>query len=213
MSIALLVGSLFFLAAFVIFSTFAYQKREREKYNFSNHFCFEILPDKSHPTFIPHVAFGFIFLACYVANFIYFSITSFGAMNVAIAFVSLITAFSIGVIFYLPLTKLKERCIFSIVLIVLNALINALLIYQETFFIKAYENNLIYLAIVVNAILLVLSVIAIFLPNLFDFSTDKTEDGINIQKKVYPLALVEWILIFAVPLSQISIIIMEFIKK
>ena len=213
MSVALLGASYIFLAIFMIFASSSFKNREKEKYDLRNHFCFEILPLKTSNDYILYMVMGFLYLASFLANFIYFTITDFGVMNVFIAFISLLITFSIGVIFFLPLSKLKERSIFSIVLIASVALQNALLIYEETFLIKAYENNLVYVSIVINALLLLLAVIAMFSPRLFDFALEKNEDGTTTRKKIYPLALFEWLLIISAPLSQLSIVIIEIIKK
>lgn len=213
MSIALAAASIFFLGVFLAFSLSMYFKREKEHYDFRNHFCFEILPDKHDPNFMISIIAPTVFLLSVVANFIYFAISDFGVMNVVIAFISLLLAFSIGVLFILPLSKLKERSIFSIMLIVLVAAINALLFYEETFYIKAYQDNLIYLPIIINGLLLIVAVIVIFFPRLFDLGVDKDESGVSIRKKMYPLAFLEWILILSFPLTQISIIVMEIIKK
>ena len=213
MSVALAAISVFFLGVFLAFSFPMYLKREKENYDLRNHFCFEILPIKQDPNFVLFIIAPTIYLLSVVANFIYFAITDFGVMNVVIAFVSLCIAFSIGVLFFLPLSKLKERSLFSIALLVLSAVINALLIYEETFYIKAYQDNLIYLPIIVNGVLLLFTVIAIFSPRLFDFSVDKDENGVSKRKKIYPLAFYEWIIILSFPLTQISIIVMEIIKK
>lgn len=213
MVIALTAISIFFLGVFLAFSFPLYFKRERENYDLRNHFCFEILPHKSEPNFILFLIAPAIYLLSIVANFILFAITDFGVMNVVIAFVSLLMAFSVGVLFFLPLSKLKERSIFSIILIVLTAVINALLIYEETFYIKAYQDSLIYLPIVINGLILLFALVAVFSPRLFDFSVDKDESGVTRRKKIYPLALFEWIIILSFPLTQISIIVMEIIKK
>lgn len=213
MSIALAAASTFFLGVFLAFSLPMYFKREKEQYDFRNHFCFEILPDKHDPNFMISIIAPAVFLLSVVANFIYFAISDFGVMNVVIAFVSLLIAFSIGVLFFLPLSKLKERSIFSIILIVLVAVINALLIYEETFYIKAYQNNLIYFPIIFNGLILLLAIVVIFSPRLFDLGVDKDENGGSKRKKIYPLAFYEWLLILSLPLTQLSIIVMEIIKK
>ena len=213
MSVALASASVFFLGVFLAFSFPLYFKRERENYDLKNHFCFELLPEKSDNTYLISIIPPLIYLLCVVANFVYFSITDFGVMNVVIAFMSLLIAFSIAVLFYLPLSKLKERSLFSIILIVLVAVINALLIYEETFYIKAYQDNLIYLPIVINGLLLLLSIVVIFSPHLFDLGVDKDESGVSKRKKFYPLAFYEWLLILSLPLTQVSIIVMEIIKK
>lgn len=213
MSVALASASVFFLGVFLAFSFPLYFKRERENYDLKNHFCFELLPEKSDNTYLISIIPPLIYLLCVVANFVYFSITDFGVMNVVIAFMSLLIAFSIAVLFYLPLSKLKERSLFSIILIVLVAVINALLIYEETFYIKAYQDNLIYLPIVINGLLLLLSIVVIFSPHLFDLGVDKDESGVSKRKKFYPLAFYEWLLILSLLLTQVSIIVMEIIKK
>ena len=213
MSIALAAASVFFLGVFLAFSLPMYFKREKEHYDFKNHFCFEILPDKHDPNFMISIIAPTVFLLSVVANFIYFAIGDFGVMNVVIAFVSLLIAFSIGVLIFLPLSKLKERSIFSIILIVLVAVINALLIYEETFYIKAYQDNLIYLPIIFNGLILLLAIVVIFSPRLFDLGVDKDENGVSKRKKIYPLAFYEWLLILSLPLTQISIVVMEIIKK
>ena len=213
MVIALAAISVFFLGVFLAFSFPMYFKRERENYDLRNHFCFEILPDKHDPNYVLFLIAPSIFLLSVVANFVLFAITDFGVMNVVIAFVGLLIAFSIGVLFFLPLSKLKERSMFSIILIVLYAAMNALLIYEETFYIKAYQDNLIYLSIVINGLSLLFALIAVFSPRLFDFGMDKDDNGVSRRKKVYPLALYEWIIILSFPLTQVSIIVLEIIKK
>ena len=213
MSIAFSVACAFFLATFLAFSLPMYYKKEKEKYDLRNHFCFELLPPKTDKNYILYIVSPLLYLITFVLTFIFYAINDFGVMNVMVAFLALGIAFSIATIFYLPLSKLRERSIFSIILIVFVAAINGLLIYEETFYIKAYQNNLIYLPIVINGLLLLISIIAVFSPRLFDLGTDKDEKGLIVRKKVYPLALYEWLIILTLPLTQISVIIMEIIKK
>ena len=213
MSIALATSSILFLVLFLVFALPAYQKREKEKFNLRNHFCFEILPPKDDKNFVLFIIPLAISLLSFAGNFIFFAVENFGAMNAVIAFISVLIAFSIGVLFFLPLSKLKERCFFSIVLIVLVAVINALLAYEETFIRTAYQNNLIYIAFAVNGVILLFTLVIIFSPRLFDFSLKKNEDGTTERKNVYFLSLYEWMLIMIVPLTQISIILIEIIKK
>ena len=213
MSIALAIASVVFLAIFLVFSFPAYQKREKEKFDLRNHFCFEILPPKTDNNFMLFIIPISLSLLCFVGNFVYFAITDFGAMNVVMAFISLLIAFSVGVLFFLPLSKLRERCLFSIIFIVLTAVLNALLAYEETVYRQMYLNIFVYVDFAVNGVILLFTLIIIFSPKLFDFSTKKNEDGTNERKRVYPLALYEWLLIMVLPLSQISIILMEIIKK
>ena len=213
MSIAITAASIIFLVVFLFFAFPAYQKREKEKYDLRNHFCFEILPPKTDNNFMLFIIPLALYLLCFVGNFVYFAITDFSAMNVVIAFISLLIAFSIGVLFFLPLSKLRERCIFSILFVVLTAAINALLAYEETVYRQMYLNNLVYVAFAVNAVILLFTVVAIFSPRLFDFGAKKNEDGTTERRRVYPLALYEWLLIMIVPLTQISIILIEIIKK
>lgn len=213
MSIALAAFSVVCLVLFLAFAVPAYKKREKESFSITNHFCFEILPLKENPTFIPLLIPISLYLLSFVGNFIYFAITDYGPMNVIIAFISVLIAFSIGVLFFLPLSKLRERCFFSIIFIVLVAVINALLAYEATIYRNMYLNNLAYVAFGLNGFILLFSLVVIFLPKLFDFSLKKNEDGTTERKGFYLLAFYEWLLIMIVPLTQVSIIIMEIIKK
>ncbi len=204
--------SIFLLIAFYFTASFVYNKENPdERYDIRNHFTFELWIKKGHK----NVFLDFLILASatlFSANYIVFAIYNFSVLNTVNAFLALLVAFSIITIFYLPLSKLKERCIFSIVMMTAVTILNAMQIYEAFVLLKQYENNLLYIPIVVSALIVIIGIITIFYPKLFDFGMNKNEEGAIVRPSFFPLAFFEWLLVFTHLLSQTYIVIVAIVK-
>ena len=209
MFIGLFVASIVLMAAYVVASILLFNNKEKEKYNLANHFPYELHESNKIVSFRV-LPFLFLSIALVVTLYILHALHHFHILSVVKAIVGLVSGFSIGVLFLVPLNKFKERCTFSIVLIALTAMMNALLVYEEIYYLTAYGNEpLIYVAIVINALIALGAMVAILSPKLFDFTNERNSDGLLVRKRIIPLALYEWILIFAYPITAISIVFLN----
>lgn len=212
MYLPLFAISILFLIAFYIGATFVYNKNNpNDRYDIRNHFTFELWVRKGHPNAFLDV-FILISTLAFAVNYILLSIFNFSVLSVANAILALLTSFSVITIFYLPLSKLKERCIFSIVMMTSISLLNAMQIYESFILIKQFENNLVYIPIVLSAVVVIIGVITIFYPGLFDFGMNKNDDGVISRPSFFPLAFFEWLLIFTYLFSESYIVIATMIK-
>ena len=211
MHIALLALSVLFLIAFYVAGTFVFNKNNPDDtYDIRNHFSFELWIKKGHQGVFIDV-FMLLSATIFAANYILFSIKNFSVLNIFNAVLALLIAFSVISITYLPLSKLKERCILSIILITGTTILNALEIYESFTLIRQYENNLLYIPLVISAVIVIIGIIAIFYPKLFDFGMEKNEEGVMKRPSFFPLAFFEWLLIFTCLLSQSFIVIASMI--
>ena len=207
MHIALLALSVLFLITFYVAGTFVFNKNNPDDtYDIRNHFSFELWIKKGHQGVFIDV-FMLLSATIFAANYILFSIKNFSVLNIFNAVLTLLIAFSVISITYLPLSKLKERCILSIILITGTTILNALEIYESFTLIRQYENNLLYIPLVISAVIVIIGIIAIFYPKLFDFGMEKNEEGVMKRPSFFPLAFFEWLLIFTYLLSQTFIVI------
>ena len=212
MYLSLFIISALFLVTFYIAGAFVYNKNNTlEKYDIRNHFCFELWVRKGHQGVFIDV-FILISAIIFFANYALFSIFSFSVLNVVNAFLALLIAFSVITICYLPLSKLKERCIFSIILITTSTVLNAMQIYESFTILRQYENDLIFIPIVVSSLIVIAGIIAMFYPRLFDFGMNKDQEGAIIRPKFFPLAFFEWLMIFITVLSPLYLVIVDIIK-
>lgn len=212
MYIPLFATSVLFLVIFYFSAVFVYNKENpNERYDIRNHFAFELWIKKGHQNVFIDL-FILISAVAFSINYIIYSIFNFSVFNVVNAFFSLLISFSLIVIFYLPLSKLKERCIFSIVLMTVVTILNAMQIYESFILRRQYENNLIYIPLIISAIIVIIGIITIFYPKLFDFGMNKNEDGSFSRPKFFPLAFFEWLIIFTFLLSQSYLVVVSLIK-
>lgn len=177
-----------------------------EKYTFNNHFPFELWIKNGHKHFYLN-ALLFLSALFFAGNFIIDAIINFAVIKVTIAILALLVSFSLLAIFYLPLTKFKERCFCSIAFFIANAGVNGLILYYEVKEIRIFENYLAFIPLAISLIILIICIYDIFNPKIFDFSTTKDESGEQIRPKIFHLALGEWLLIFTFLFSQIYLLI------
>ena len=208
MHISLFIISIIFFVVFYVTARLVYQKKNApEKYDIRNHFAYELWIKKdSFNAFID--VFLFLSVISFAVNFSLYAIYNFSIFSVISAVVALLVSFSVVVLFYLPLSKLKERCIFSIIFFVSVTILNALMIYHSFTLLRQYGNNLIYISVVFSALIDILGIIIIFNPKIFDFSMSRDQEGLLVRPKIISLAFFEWLLVFFIFFSQISILFM-----
>ena len=211
MYISLFILSIIFFIVYFLFAITLFNKNNKEKYDIRNHFPFELWIKKGEDNVFINLIL-WISLTLFAVNYILFAVFDFSILSVISAAIVLYICFSIGVLFYLPLSKLKERSAFSISLITMTTIINAMIIWRCFTLIRQYENYLAYLPLVISSLIVVIGIIIIFNPKLFNFEMKKDESGVMSRPKYFHLAFSEWILIFISFFSQLYIVITSFIK-
>lgn len=206
--LAVLSINIFFI--YLIFSFTIYKKKTNENFSIRNHFPFEIKQAKGSPTFFVNM-FGLIASILFLANFVFFFFKYTNFLHGVILFSALLAALSMVMVFVFNTYRLRTHCTFGIILIVSSFILNALLINQEIAHFRAIQNPLIFIPMAINVLVAAISGIGLFAPNLFDFSMLKSENGELFRPKTFILALVEWLLIIGLFLTQISLIFFEII--
>ena len=200
-SLILLLISFIFLIAYVLITTFIYNQDNVDNFSYFNHFPYEIYIKRGYKNALLNILLFLVGLS-FATNYILHAIFNFSVMEIFIAFVSVVVAFSFIAIFYLPLSKLKERCLCSILFFVSNIGLNALITINDIRIIKIYENNLGYISLVISLLILIICILFIFNPKLFDFCLEKKDEQ-TVRPKIFYLAFGEWMLIYIFLFSQI----------
>ena len=204
MYIAIFVASILSLLIYILFTISLFNKGN-DNYNFANHFSFELFIKKGHRHVYLNI-FLFLSSALFFTSFLLNSILYFSPIRISLAIFALCISLTLVAIFYLPLSKLKERCICSIMFFVANIGLNGLIIYQEIRNIKLYENNLYIIPLIISILILLVALFSVFNPRLFNFTASRNEEGVQIRPKYFQLALGEWLMIFTFLFAQIYLI-------
>ena len=205
-AVSFFVASLICLIVYVVFTSIILNDGYKENYSFANHFAFELYIKRGH-RFIYLNVFLYLVAALYTGNFIVHAIQDFSVINVILAVLALITSFCLIAIFYLPLTKLKEKCFCSIGFFVSIAGTNGLIIYQEIRNIRIYENMLYFIPLAFSILIFLFALFAILNPRIFDFNAPRNQEGVQERPRVFYLALSEWLLIFSFLFAQFYLMI------
>ena len=205
-------ASIIFLVAYLFSTILLFNKDNSDaKFDFRNHFAYELFIKKDRNNFVLNLLL-LLSALLFTLNFILFAVSYFNVINLVSAIFSVIISFSLMVLFYLPLNKLRERCIFSIIFAVAITMLNALLVFQSVNMIKQLEEKLVLIPIVVNALILIIGIFTIFNPQLFNFDMKRNEDGTLERPKYITLAFFEWLLILSFLFSQIYIVMFPLLK-
>lgn len=210
MFIGLAASSILFLGLYLIAASFTYKKFTKESLNFRNVFPFEIW-SVQYPKNLVCSSFLFISLACYLSNYILYatSANSFDPTRLIQAIVATVVCFSAIAIFFIPLSKLREHficfCLFNIGTMVISAInfVNELRIYNFE------QNKILLIPMAIDCLIIIVLLINVLHPNLFNLNWEKDNSGINIRPKKFQLAFSEWMSLFCVLFSQVSFIVIS----
>lgn len=211
MNIALFASSVAIFLIYVGSAMFLYHKRELETPTLSNHFPYELWVKKDQPQSYINLLL-LISLALAATNFVLFAIYNYDIPNLVASFIAVFALFSIGSLFVLPLSKLREHASMSIFAITIGAIINIFLIYKEVRVWLINPDLLLLIPIIINSVAALFLVIFMFSPSLFRFNLDNNGDGTYSRPARFPLAIAEWASIGAILLSQISIVILDIVN-
>ena len=203
MYIAVFAFSVVSLALFLLSTILIYNKQNSEYvFDIRNHFTYELwLKKDTHNSYLGVLLF--LSVASFTVNSVLFTINHFGVLNLMQSVMHLVIAFSVVTIFILPLSKLKERCVFSILLTVGVTILNGVIIFQCVNMMNQLEEKLVILPIVVSTLIVVIGIFTIFNPNLFNFNMSRDKEGNLIRPKIIFLALSEWLLVLSFLFSQV----------
>ena len=210
MYIALAISSIFLFVTYLVSSIILYNKKEGQKFNLKNYFAYELWNDKNHQGFALNILL-LLALGLYFANYVTLTINVYSVANLLRAIICLIATFSIGVIHVLPLNKLREHLIFDVFSIALVAGLSISNLISELELFNIERNYLFLLPIIIDTLVLITCVIALFYPRLFNLNMDRDENNNLMRPNFIPLALFEWLITFGLFLLQISIVITSII--
>lgn len=207
MTIYIILASLsfIFLSSYVIFSLYLYKKEEQEKFSIKNIFPFEVAPKRNNKHFYINTLLWMSLLTFFL-GFLYFAIKHFNILFVFTAISALFIAISVLFINILPLNYLREHLYASLGLIIGSALLNALLVTYEIRLFRVSQDYLLLLPLINSGLCLVTSLVSIFFPRLFFLDNELDAYGNPVRRKMYPLALFEWILTFLMVFASIPLI-------
>ena len=212
MYIVFFAASLVFLFAYVFSTLLIFNKDNKgEPFSFRNHFAYELWIKRDKKEVVLNLLL-LLSVGLFALTFILFAVKNFSVINLVSAIFATVIAFSVVVLFYLPLNKLRERCIFSILFAVFTTMLNGLIIFNSVNMMNQLEEKLILIPIVVSAIIVIIGIFTIFNPHLFNFDMQRNEDGTLQRPKYITLAFFEWLIIFSFLFSQIFIVIYPILK-
>ena len=203
MVIALLSTSILLLITFLSISLYLYKKANQENYNLSNHFPFEIYnrlnPVNSFTNAVLLMAF-----ICFTANFVLYAVNDLSFNTIMMCLLALaITTLSM-LLLYIPIGRFRCHVMLVISLAICSVMINVFLLFSEVRALKIYEQNLYIFPIVVQSLLVVTYLFFIFHPSLFNLKMNGEE-----RPKTIFLALLEWVVIITIFLSQIGLLFFD----
>lgn len=203
---AILTGlSFLFIIIYIIIELVFYKRINNEKYSFKNHFPFELMI--KNRKYFANSAFLFASIGCFVANFLINTVKNQNPNNLVIALASVFVGISIIFISFLPLSKLKEHFLFSLLVMAGTALISGMNLLSETRIYKI-DSQLIYLVpIIINLLILLISLLVMLNPKLFNLNMSKDEEGKLFRPSILIPAISEWIMMFIFLFTQIHLLV------
>ena len=208
MEIAFFAASVVVFIAYITFASLFYKKKEKENFDMRNHFPFEMFIKKSDNNFMMNILLLIPFLLV-ATNFILFSINFYDVPTVLATFIAVALCFFAVASFVVPLSKFKEHCIISIFLLTFTAILNGFLIYKEIKLFSLNSDYILLLPMIINSIGGAFSIIMMFHPGLFKFEMEKDEFGGLKRPKAFVMTVGEWVSLFIILASQISIVIIK----
>lgn len=208
--IGLTVGSVLFLILYIIVSFIIYRNNELEKFNIKNCFSYELFLNKKRKQFSFNILILISMMFVFV-NAIIYTVKPFDTLKLISCLFMIIAICLFVAISIIPLSKYKEHCACSILFILCIGIYGGINFFNNLRLYNIEHNIYEILAFSVDAIVLLSSLIVILNPKLITFKMDKDEDGKLIRPKIIPMAFSEWIMLFVLLFSQLSIVFISLI--
>lgn len=203
LSVSLLFEGSFFFALSLI-----YKAMEKKNLRFVNTFLFEVVPGfKQKYGYIDILLlFGIVIT---IAPYVYYGAYHFNTSTMMIMILSVLLAFCLSTLPFIPLNKLKEHYY-----IALGGLVSVLALYvMEGYYCirlyRLYQDTLELVAMIMAFAIALLILIAVFNPKLFDLRNEKNDNGEMVRKKFIFLSFVEWMLYPSSILALVPILLVS----
>lgn len=210
MYIAIAVASITLLAVYLIASIFIYKKKEETKFSFLNTFSYELWKSKDRNTFVINIILFFA-LGLFITNNMTYLLKNYDSNRLMSVILSVILAFSVGATNIIPLNKYKEHLTMSMIMMAATSLLSLMNLIAEIRLYRILTDNLLFISIVIDTIILLISLVGLLDPKLFNLNMQRDVDGKLIRPRFIHLATFEWLTILAFLFSQVSLIIFELI--
>ena len=202
-AVALLFEGFFFIALSLV-----YKSIEKKSINIANTFIFEVSPSfKEKNSYLNYLLIFGVLVS--ISPYIYYLFYHVQTFSMTIMIVSVLMAFCLCTIPFIPLNKLREHFYLSLG----GMLTLFILLVMEGYYCftlyRLYMDNAQLTAMIVAFSLAAIVLVSLFNPKLFDLKNKKNEDGTYERKKFIWLAFSEWMLY---PLSIAAIVPMLIIS-
>lgn len=210
MYIAFACASIVFFIAYLISSIFIYKKNTGNNFKLSNSFGYELFLSIKKEMFWVNILLLISVLFIFASNVCYlsYSYSTNRLLSCLVLFAGLASCVASSII---PLSKLKEHFICSILSFGTLALFGVLLLFLDIRYFQIEHEKLFIISIVFDCIVSLTGIVSMFNPKVTSLNMDTDNEGKLIRPRYIPLALFEWLTLIAFFLSQISIIIISII--
>ena len=194
--------SFIFEGTYFFFLQYLQKVKNKKTARIANTFLFEITPRFSEKTsFVNYVLlFG---VAVSLFPFIYYLTYNIQTYSVTIMIIAVLLIFSLACIPFIGLDKLREHLMLDVFALVLLIGLSGMEAFYSFQLYRLYLDEYQLASAIVALFLLVLVLVLIINPRLFDLNNEMDENGNPRRKKVIYLALTEWLLY---PISILTLI-------
>lgn len=194
--------SFIFEGTYFFFLQYLQKVKNKKTARIANTFLFEITPRFSEKTsFVNYVLlFG---VAVSLFPFIYYLTENVQTYSVTIMIIAILLIFSLACIPFIGLDKLREHLMLDVFALVLLIGLSGMEAFYSFQLYRLYLDEYQLASAIVSLVLLVLVLVLIINPKLFDLNNEMDENGNPRRKKVIYLALTEWLLY---PISILTLI-------
>ena len=201
-------ASIIFMGAYFVAVNFINRKVEKRSVDIRNTFIYEVNPPFRSKFGSLNVLL-FASLVCTLVGVILFASKYLETMPIVLAVISTVLMFCLGSLPFVNIKYLKEHLYLDLGAIILYALACAFELYLSASIAKIYDFSRVGLiiAIVVSAILFLVSLFFIFNPSLFNLRNQANENGEYERAKFIPLVFSEWVILFSSSLLLIPLLI------
>lgn len=210
MYIALFVISIVMFIAYLFASSFIYKNATGNKFSFSNIFSYELFLSKKKELF----SINLLILLCLgvvFANNLIFLIQHYDPSRIAGVIFAFLSLCFFGAISIIPLSKLKEHFICSILCFGTVSIYGALCLLNDIRYYQIEYNQLFLISIVFDSLILIVGLICMFNPKTAQFNMKTDEEGKLIRPSIIPLATSEWLMIIMLLLGQVPLLVASMI--
>lgn len=203
--VSLLAASLLFYFCYLFSIEIIYKRENNRLIDFRNTFVYE--GASKFP-----ITKGFLFasLLTTLGAYIFYSVKCFDVSMITMTVFVAALSFCIGAAPFVRFTLYREHLYLDVGLLLFLFAVGGIQTYYSfnLYMRSEFTNTYCLISLIVSAIILLISLVFVFAPRLFDLKTIATEKG-EMRKQIIPLALLEWTSSIFIIASLIPLILLS----